>query len=154
MLFAVLAIFAMIIIDQAVKFWAVAVLQPVGDISVLPDIFHLTYVENRGAAFSILQNHIWLFVLLTVIILGAIFFALYRNMIYTAVGRWSLYIIAGGAVGNLIDRIARGYVVDLFDFRAIGFPVFNVADIFVCIGGVLFIVYFLFQHDKAKADAS
>lgn len=147
---AILAILLMIGLDQLVKYWAVAVLKAAGTIPLIENVFHLTYVENRGAAFSLLQDKIWLFVVLTVVILACIAVAIHKGLVRTALGRWSLYIIAGGAVGNLIDRIARGFVVDLFDFRLIHFPVFNVADIFVCVGGALFVYYFLFQHDKAE----
>ena len=149
---AVIAIILMIVADQLVKYWAVTVLQAMPDqtIPLIPSVFHLTYVENRGAAFSILQNKVWLFVLITVVILGAMAYVLRRGLLRTALGRWSVYVIAGGAIGNLLDRIFRHYVVDLFDFRLIHFPVFNVADICVCVGGVLFACYFLFQHDKAE----
>ena len=146
---AILAIALMVALDQLVKYWAATVLKAAGTIPLIENVFHLTYVENRGAAFSLLQNKIWLFVVLTIAILIAIAVAIHKGAVRTALGRWSLYIIAGGAVGNLIDRMARGFVVDLFDFRLIHFPVFNVADIFVCVGGVLFVYYFLFQHDQA-----
>ena len=146
----ILAIVLMVAIDQLVKYWAATALKAVGTIPVIQNAFHLTYLENRGAAFSILQDKIWFFVVLTGVVLGAMAYALHKGTIKTALGQWSLYIIAGGAVGNLIDRVLRGYVVDLFDFRLIHFPVFNVADIFVCIGGALFVYYFLFQHDKAE----
>ncbi|MGE4549408.1 MAG: signal peptidase II [Intestinibacillus sp.] len=151
---AVIAILLMVAADQLVKYWAVTVLQavPGGTIPLIQNVFHLTYVENRGAAFSILQNKIWLFVLITVVILGAMVYVLRRGLLHTALGRWAVYVIAGGAVGNLLDRIFRHYVVDLFDFRLIHFPVFNVADICVCVGGVLFAYYFLFQHDKAVKE--
>ncbi len=144
----ILFIICMIFLDQAVKYWALHVLQPAVTIPVIQNVFHLTYVENRGAAFSLLQNKIWLFVVLTVVILAAIVFAIRTNRIKTLFGKWSLYTIASGAVGNLLDRVMRGFVVDLFDFRLIHFPVFNVADILVCVGGVMFMVYVMLQHDK------
>ncbi len=145
----ILAIVLMVAADQLVKYWAVTTLQAVGTIPVIENVFHLTYLENRGAAFSILQDKIWFFVVLTAVVLSAMAYALHQGAVKTTLGRWSLYIIAGGALGNLIDRVLRGFVVDLFDFRLIHFPVFNVADIFVCVGGALFVYYFLFQHDKA-----
>lgn len=144
----IIAVIAMVVIDQVVKYWAFTDLQPKSTIPVIENIFHLTYVENRGAAFSILQNQIWLFVLLTICILAMIIIAIKRGKIRTALGRWGLYLVAGGAIGNLIDRVLRGFVVDLFDFRYIHFPVFNIADIFVCVGAVLFCVYIMVQHDK------
>lgn len=148
---AIIAIVLMVALDQVIKYWAVTVLQvaPNHSIPVVQDVFHLTYVENRGAAFSILQDKIWFFIVLTVLILVFMLYVMKRNMIRTALGRWSLYIIVGGAVGNLIDRVLRHYVVDMFDFRLIQFPVFNVADIFVCVGGAMLAYYWLVQHDKA-----
>ena len=75
-----------------------------------------------------------------------------KMLMQTALGNWSLVLIAAGAVGNAIDRVARGFVVDMFDFRLIHFPVFNVADIFICVGGVLFVIYFMFQHKDKPND--
>ena len=148
---AIIAIILMVAADKLLKYWAVTALQaaPGHTIPLIENVFHLTYVENRGAAFSVLQNQIWLFVLLTIAILCAIVIAVRRGLVRSALGSWSLYIVAGGAVGNMLDRIFRHFVVDLFDFRLIHFPVFNVADVFVCVGGVLFAYYLLFQHDKA-----
>lgn len=144
------AIIAMIFFDQLVKMWALNSLQQIQTIPIITNVFHLTYVENRGAAFSIMQNKLWFFITVTAVILGVIVYALKTNKIKTALGKWSMYFIIGGAIGNLIDRSMRGFVVDLFDFRLINFPVFNLADIFVCIGGALFCYYVLFQHDEVK----
>ena len=69
-----------------------------------------------------------------------------KDLIQTKLGCWSLVMVAAGALGNAIDRVIRGFVVDMFDFRLIHFPVFNVADIFICVGGVLFILYFGSQN--------
>lgn len=142
----------MIALDQAVKYWAVTVLQPAHTIPLIENIFHLTYVENRGAAFSLFAkfDSRWIFVTLAVLITVAICVALQRHWIQTGLGRWSLYLIVAGALGNAVDRVIRGFVVDLFDFRAIGFPVFNVADIFICIGGALFFIYILFHHKEKE----
>lgn len=146
-----LLILALIAFDQLVKYWAFTVLQPLTTIPIVENIFHLTYVENRGAAFSLLMNRRWLFVILAVLVVSAAAIALKKGVIQTKTGKWSLYFITAGAVGNVIDRIARGFVVDLFDFRLIHFPVFNVADIFICIGAVLFFIYIMFQHKDTDA---
>lgn len=146
-----LLILALIAFDQLVKYWAFTVLQPLTTIPIVENIFHLTYVENRGAAFSLLMNRRWLFVILAVLVVSAAAIALKKGVIQTKTGKWSLYLITAGAVGNVIDRIARGFVVDLFDFRLIHFPVFNVADIFICIGAVLFFIYIMFQHKDTDA---
>lgn len=146
-----LLILALIALDQLVKYWAFTALQPLTTIPIVENIFHLTYVENRGAAFSLLMNRRWLFVILAVLVVSAAAIALKQGVIQTKTGKWSLYFITAGAVGNVIDRIARGFVVDLFDFRLIHFPVFNVADIFICIGAVLFFIYIMFQHKDTDA---
>ncbi len=147
---SLLTIAAMVLVDQVVKYWAVAWLAPMGSIPLIPGILQLTYVENRGAAFSILQNQIWLLVVVTVAILCAIIYVFYKKMIQTTLGRISLVIIAAGAVGNMIDRIVRHYVVDMIEVVFISFPVFNIADIYVTVGVALFCIYFIFQHKEPE----
>ena len=144
----IIAALVMIVLDQVVKYWALTSLQAQHTIPLIENVFHLTYVENRGAAFSLLAqfDSRWIFVALAVIITIVIFIVLRIDYIQTALGRWSLVLVAAGALGNAIDRVIHGFVVDLFDFRLIHFPVFNVADIFICVGGVLFVIYFMFQH--------
>lgn len=148
------AILIMIVVDQAVKHWAFTVLQPQHTIPLIENVFHLTYIENRGAAFSMFAkfDSRWIFVALASVITLAICYTLSKKLMQTALGSWSLVLIAAGAVGNAIDRVARGFVVDMFDFRLIHFPVFNVADIFICVGGVLFVIYFMFQHKDKPND--
>ena len=151
----ILAVLLMIAADQLVKYWAFTSLQAQHTIPLIENVFHLTYVENRGAAFSLFAqfDSRWIFVALAVIITVAIFAVLRKRYIQTALGRWSLVLVAAGALGNAIDRVIHGFVVEMFDFRLIHFPVFNVADIFICIGGVLFVIYFMFQHkDDKEAD--
>lgn len=136
--------------DQFVKFWAESSLSQVDTIALIPGVFHLTYVQNFGAAFSTLQNQRILLVLGTSILLVLILILLLMQKIRSPwlVSSWSL-ILAGG-LGNVIDRVFRtgGYVVDLFDFRLINFPVFNVADICVCCGTGLLLIYILFIERK------
>ncbi len=143
-----IVIILMVLLDQLVKYWALIKLSAIGTIPLIDGVFHLTYVENRGAAFGILQDQRWLFLVMTPIILAVLAYVLHKKYIRTKLGRVSVYLIAAGAVGNLIDRAWHGFVVDLFDFRLIHFPVFNVADIYVVIGVALFFYYYLIQHDK------
>lgn len=143
----------LVALDQLVKYWAFTTLSVIGTIPILDSVFHLTYVENHGAAFSILQNQRWLFLIITPIIMAVIVFVLYKKLIYSKTGRIGLYFILAGALGNLIDRIWHGFVVDLFDFRLIHFPVFNVADIYVVCGVALFFYYYLIQHEKLEKAA-
>jgi signal peptidase II len=156
MLLYFLAAVIMIALDQAVKYWAFYSLQPQHTIPVIENVFHFTYVENRGAAFSLFAqfDSRWFFVTLAVVITVAILFVLRKGMMQTALGRWSLVLIAAGAIGNAIDRVIHGFVVDFFDFRLIHFAVFNVADIFICIGAALFAIYVLFCHkDEESPEA-
>ena len=151
----IIAALLMIVLDQVVKYWAFTSLQAQHTILLIENVFHLTYVENRGAAFSLFAqfDSRWIFVVLAVVITIAILIALSKNWIQTSLGRWSLVLVIAGALGNAIDRVVHGFVVDLFDFRLINFPVFNVADIFICVGGALFVIYFMFQHkDKTPEE--
>ena len=142
-----LIIFVLIAADQISKGFIVARISVNQTIPVIEDIFHITYIRNFGAAFSILQGKQLLLIIVTFIALMAI-------LLYLAIKRkrdhWllslSLSFIAGGGFGNLIDRIRLGYVVDFFDFRV--FPVFNVADICVCTGCGLLILYLFFIEPK------
>lgn len=144
-------ILLLIALDQAVKYWAVTVLQQVGIIPLISGVFQLQYIENRGVAFSMFQNQpIALMVVPIIVVIGMIVL-LVRKWARNRLGYLSLCLIISGAIGNLIDRFTRGFVVDMFDFVLIHFPVFNVADIFIVVGGFLFAYYFCFQHDKVKS---
>ncbi len=145
----------MIAFDQAVKQWAFTVLKAQATIPVVDGVFHFTYVENRGAAFSLFSglNSPWIFAALAVIVSLVIFFVLKKGLMQTWLGKLSLLLISAGALGNAVDRVTRGFVVDMFDFRLIHFPVFNVADILICVGGVLFVWYVMFQHKDISEKA-
>lgn len=137
-------------LDQVTKLWAVKALRPVGEIPVIQGVFNLRYVENTGAAFSMLQGKT---LLLTVIPIVACVFMIYilsAKKIGSKLGNWGITLILSGALGNLVDRIFRGAVVDMFDFELINFPVFNVADICVTVGAILFFIYAIFFYDKAE----
>ena len=133
--------FLAIILDQLVKIYVVSNMKLGESIPVVQDIFHLTYVLNPGAALGILENHRWFFIAICVaILLGvAIFYKSIRRE--CAMFRYGLGLLLGGAVGNLIDRIQNGLVVDFLDFRI--WPVFNIADIAICVGAVMLVVSLL-----------
>lgn len=144
-----------VILDQLSKYMAVHFLQGTDGIDLIPGVFRLTYLENRGAAFGVLQGQQWFFYIITAVILVVVVLAYVR----IPAGRKFLPLqicavfIVSGALGNLIDRVRLGYVVDFFYFELIDFPVFNVADIFICVGGALFVIYFMFQHkDKTPEE--
>ena len=130
------------VVDQAVKLWAINVLEPLGRITVIPGIFNLTFVQNRGAAFGILQGKtVFLSIVVALVLAGGLYLLL-SGKIHERFLIWVIALILSGGAGNLIDRIYRGYVVDYLDFSAFfGFPVFNFADCCVVIGTLLLLCY-------------
>ena len=119
---------------------------PIGTYPVIPGILSFTYLENRGAGFGILQGARWFFIAVTIATLIAIayyYIKLPKKKPFNVV-RAGLVIIAAGAIGNGIDRLLNGFVVDFLHLRFINFPVFNIADIYVTVGAVLLAVLALF----------
>ena len=140
----------LVVIDQLLKLWVLRDLQPIGTYPIIQDIFPFTYVENRGAAFSILQGKRWFFIVITVVMVGILIWLIAKKQV---LGRWgitAILFIIGGAIGNFIDRLHLGYVIDMFDFRLINFAVFNVADCFIVVGGIMCVIYFLFMDEKLQ----
>ncbi|MDO4833699.1 MAG: signal peptidase II [Bacillota bacterium] len=146
-----LVIFAVMVLDRIVK-TAVDSSMDVGDtIPVLGDFFHITYIRNTGAAFSLLEGHTLLLILVPSVIIGiAIIFICVRYKAYKPIFMFSLALMCGGGLGNLTDRAAYAYVIDMFDFGF--FPVFNVADICVCVGCGLLLLYLILYSEKNGSD--
>ncbi len=134
-------------LDQGVKLWGIEVLKPIGKIPVIPGVFNLRFTENTGAAFSILQGKTAFLIIIPLLAVAAMIYVLISKCIKSKIGSWGITLILAGAIGNLIDRIFRGAVVDMFDFELIRFPVFNVADIAVTIGAILFFIFAIFIYD-------
>lgn len=127
------------IIDQLSKYLTVIYIKPIKSYPLITNIFHLTYAENTGAAFSILRDKQLLLVISTLIIIIGLISYLIRNLKTDQVFlKLSLSLIIGGALGNLIDRVRLNYVVDMLDFTLINFAIFNMADVFVVSGAVIF----------------
>jgi len=146
--FRYLIIAVIIFLDQVVKF-AVRELMYIGEsIPVLEDIFHLTYVQNRGAAFSLFSDSGFMLIIIPLIALSlaAWYMEKHKNEHWTL--NLSLCLIISGGLGNLIDRVVFGFVTDIFDFRV--FPVFNVADIGVCVGAGFLILYTLVFYGRTN----
>ncbi len=137
-------------IDQILKVLAIEYLKPVGSHPIIPDIFHLTYVENRGAAFGMMAGQKWLLVWVTAIVILAAIIAVMAGKIKNTTVLFSVATIIGGGVGNLIDRVYRGYVVDYVHLKIIDFAVFNFADICVTVGTTVLLIYLLFYELKHK----
>lgn len=138
-----------VVLDQITKYWAINTLRASGVLTIIPNFFRLVYVENFGAAFGILQNRRWVFIVITSIVILSIILFLIRNYHkMNMLMRIGLAMLLGGAIGNFIDRVRLGYVVDFFSFRLFNvyeFPVFNVADIFIVVGTIFIVALVLFN---------
>ena len=147
--FAVLVSF-----DQFTKYLAVVYLKDQNSIQLIPGVLELTFLKNNGAAFGILQNQKVFFIMIAIVILAVIGYVLIR---LPEGGRFLsmqilLVMIAGGAAGNMIDRVRHEYVVDFIYFVIIHFPVFNVADIYVTVATFIFVILFLFLYEEKDFD--
>ncbi len=138
--------------DQLIKFLTVKFIKPVGSMEIIKNILSLTYVENRGAAFGIMQNSRWFFITLTIVLSAVMAYFLFFKKNESKLFNLSLTLILSGAVGNLIDRVFLGYVVDMFEVTFINYPVFNFADCCVVIGAVLFCVYVMFIYKEPEKE--
>lgn len=143
-----IVILLLIGLDQLSKIWAINDLKAIGSIPIIQNMFHLTYVENRGAAFGMFQNNQIVFIIVAVVASIVGLYYIYKKKL-NLLGNISIVLIISGAIGNLIDRVRLGFVVDYFDFRFIWDYVFNVADIFVVVGTILLCIYIIvFEKDK------
>ena len=136
----------LVLIDRVTKNLAVVQLKDQPDVPIVQNVFVLQYLENRGAAFGILQGQKVIFLIITIVILAIVAFVYLKSPMkrrFTFL-RFILVLIAAGAVGNMIDRIMQGYVVDFFYLIIINFPIFNVADIYVTVAAALLIIMALF----------
>ena len=140
----------LIVLDQFTKYLAVIKLKGQPAFPIIPDVFQLTYVENRGAAFGMLQGKKLLFLVLTTVFLALLCYC-YTRMLgrkrFRPLRVISMFLFAG-AVGNLIDRVWHNYVVDFFYFELIDFPVFNVADIYITVTCIVFFIMFIFFYKE------
>ncbi len=145
-----------IALDQITKSWAVNTLKDGSSIKIIGNFLRFTYAENRGAAFSILQNQRWFFIVVTVAMLIVLAFIYFRTKNLNKLSKLSIAMIAGGAIGNFIDRLILGYVVDFIDVRFgnfYNFPIFNIADSFVVCGTILMIILILFnKFEKSEIN--
>ena len=151
MQFLFYALFAagIVVVDQWVKYLVVQNIALFGHVDAIPGLFHLTYVQNTGAAFSSFEGMRWLFVGLFAALTVAIVWEYFKKpMPFTKLDRWCLAAIYGGGLGNVIDRIRLGYVVDMVDVDFMEFAVFNVADCFIVCGSILLMISMIFFNKK------
>lgn len=145
----ILILISIIAVDQLTKFWATNALQS-HTIEVIPDFFRLLYVENDGAAWSMLSGKMWVFYVVTIIYLVFFSYYLFKKTTINSLLRLSIIFIIAGTLGNFIDRLRLKYVVDFISFNIFGydFPVFNVADMAIVLGAIGLIIYTLFSAEK------
>ncbi len=157
MLIWILIIIAAVALDQLTKYLTILYLKPVDTVPLIRlfgrEVLNLTYVENTGAAFGMMKDSRWLFMIVsTVAIIGVLVYMFVKR----PKSKWvclCLSFIVGGGIGNMIDRTMIGYVVDMIDFRLINFAVFNVADSFVTVGaGILMVVMLISIFKEAKEE--
>lgn len=133
------------VLDQLSKLWVVNNIPLHGEIPVLDGIFHLTYAQNTGAAWSMLSGMQWLFLLIFLAFtLGIIWEFSKKRWPFTTFDRWCIAVVYAGGLGNIIDRIRLGYVVDMIEVEFIDFPVFNLADCCITCGCIALVVHLVF----------
>ena len=137
-------------LDQFTKYLVVKNMELGQSIPLIPDVFHLTSHRNMGAAFGILQNQRLLFIIITVAVIIGIIVSLVRVGRRQPALSWALALVLGGAIGNFIDRVSTGKVVDFLDFTLIHFPIFNVADAAITIGVALLILDLVLDSKRAR----
>lgn len=149
------AIAILTVIDQIIKYVVDIYLKPAGMAGFIPGV-RLNYLENTGAAFGSLTGNTKLLSVITAVVLAALIIALGKKFFGSNILHWSIVLITAGGIGNLIDRVFRGYVIDYFEFTFFKFPVFNFADCLVTVGAAMAIVYLIYDiivtAKKEKAE--
>lgn len=143
---------ALVIFDQLTKILVAGNMLLYESIPVIPKLFSLTYIHNYGAAWGMFSEHRWVFLIITTVALIIMPIILYRYRKLHFLFGFSLSMILAGAIGNMIDRVFLGYVVDFIEAVFIDFPIFNVADICVVVGAVLMAIYLIFLDKTFFVD--
>ncbi len=159
MLVWILIIVGSVLIDQISKRLVVAFLMEKGSVDVIPNVLRFTYVENRGAAFGMLSEHRWVFMIVSILAIAAMLVYLWKFRPDSKLACVSISLIVGGGIGNMIDRVYLDYVIDFIDFCAFDFWiwVFNIADACVCVGGGMLLLWCILsliretKEEKKKA---
>ena len=140
---------AIVITDQVTKYFTVANIGLYQDVEFIPGLLGLTYVQNTGAAFSSFEGQQWLFALIFVAFTGAVLWEYFRKpQPFTKFERWCIASIYAGGLGNMIDRVRLGYVVDMIETKFMVFPVFNVADCFITCGCIAMMISLIFFNKE------
>ena len=134
--------------DQLLKYWVVRHLEIGQSAAFLPGLVRLTRLHNTGAAWGSFSGSTALLTAVTAVLLVAVAWLVLKKVIRHPLGLCAAMLVLGGGIGNMIDRICRGYVVDMFDLEFMSYPIFNLADCFVVVGVILGAVYYLWFYDK------
>ena len=153
-LYYVLFSAGIVIADQVTKYLTVANIELYADVPFIPGLLQLTYVQNTGAAFSSFEGQQWLFALVFAVFTAGVLYEYFKApMPFTKLERWCIAAIYAGGLGNMIDRVRLGYVVDMIETTFMEFPVFNVADCFITCGCILLMAHLiLFNKEFWKEE--
>lgn len=155
-IYTAIGVLGLVMADQLSKLLAISNLQNNDSIVLIKGFFSLTYVENKGAAWGVLSGRLSILVIITIILIPLFLFGMIKlkknkELLNTSKHKtimllhFDMILLLAGAIGNFIDRILKGYVVDFFQFTFIDFPVFNVADCYITVGAVIFIIIYIFM---------
>ncbi|MDH6364064.1 signal peptidase II [Enterococcus sp. PF1-24] len=154
MLIVYLLLSALIVVgDQLVKWWTVSNLALGESQSFIPKVLSLTYVRNTGSAWSMFEGQMWFFYIITIVIVPVAVYFLVKNLHNSKWLTLGISLALGGALGNFIDRLRLGYVVDMFATDFISFPVFNVADCALVVGMGMIFIYLLLEDRLERKNA-
>ena len=142
----------LIIIDQLTKYLTVQNIDLYEVVDVIPNIVSFTYIQNTGAAFSILEGQMWFFYIVTIIVVAGIIYYMYTEAKEDKLLGFLLSLILAGAIGNFIDRLFLQYVVDMIKLEFIDFAIFNVADSYLTVGVILLLIYTLYDERKTLKE--
>ncbi len=152
-LFMTIAAILLVAADQITKYLTVANIPLGGQVSAVPGVFHFTYVQNDGAAFSSFSGMQWLFALIFLVFTVVLIWEFSKKRWpFTTFERWCIVAVYAGGLGNMIDRLRLGYVVDMIAVDFINFPVFNVADCFITCGCILLFAHLLLFNKEFGKD--
>ncbi len=152
-LFMLLFAGAIVGLDQWTKFLVVENIPLFGHMDAIPGLFSLTYTQNTGGAWSMMEGMIWLFALIFILFtIGIVWEFMTKKLGLTTFERWCVVAIFGGGLGNMIDRLRLGYVVDMIRLDFMNFPIFNVADCFITCGCIALMVHLVFFNKKFWKD--
>lgn len=154
--FSVLISLVLAGIDQLTKWLVVQYLKPVESVPILKfgetEWINLTYCENTGMSFSMLEGQRAILIILPIILIGIVEWYIFSGKAADMKQVIALACLAGGGLGNLVDRVLLGYVVDFIDFRIINFAIFNFADICAVLGGIFFAIFYIIAESKAEKE--